>query len=200
MIPNIPNYRGSHEATQQVMVEVIYNLLPPTTKVTSLDLAERERLKNQAIRMSLICECGCKRIIIFFPNEITQEQVNLLQAYQNTYGNIVERISREYEQESENKPIVVFENGDNDNYSHSFENAINYAQTLPIIERNEAPIEIIIGSIISSENFELCRCEYEKSLRGFLEEAQERGITPEDVEAFRRHAFCIINSRRGIDK
>jgi len=61
---------------------------------------------------------GLKFIIINFPRRITKAQLNLLQAYQNTYGDIVERISVKYVQETNDNPIVMF--GDYGDYCHSF--------------------------------------------------------------------------------
>lgn len=191
-IPNIWDYTGPHDSTQQKIVEVIYNLQNPSKSDT-------ERLRNQAIQMRLISENGQKKILIHFPDQITEEQVNLLQAYQNTYGRTVEFFSKEYvEMYKDDLPIVLFRdaNGD-DNNSHSFENAIEYAQSLSKAEQQDTPDEIIIGQVISSDGSNLCNSSIQKSLKSFVGSALNRGVSLEDCKGFLGHIKERWKNNRG---
>ena len=190
-IPNIWDYTGLHESTQQKIVEVIYNL-------QNQSKSETERLINQAIQMRLISENGQKKIMIDFPDKITAEQLNLLQAYQNTYGKIVEGFSREYVQMYKGDlPIVLFQDGNgNDNNSHSFEEAVKYAKTLPIIEEQDTPDEIIIGQVISQDASNLCNCSVQQSLKSFAENALDRGVSLESCKGFWRYIKERLNEKR----
>lgn len=178
-IPNIWDYTGPHDSTQQKIVEVIYNL-PNQSK------SETEKLVKQVIRMRLISENRQKKIIIEFPDKITEEQVNLLQAYQNTYGKIVEGVSKEYVQRYKNdSPIVLSKDvKGGEIYTHSFENAIEYAQSLSKTEQQDTPDEIIIGQVISQDGSNLCNSSVQKSLKSFAGSALNRGVSLEDCKGF----------------
>lgn len=178
-IPNIWDYTGPHELTQQRIVEVIYNL-------QNQSKSETERLIKQAIRMRLISENGQKRIIIEFPDRTTEEQVNLLQAYQNIYGEIVEGVSKDYVQRYKNdSPIVLYKDDKKrEIYTHSFENAIEYAQSLSKVEQQDTPDEIIIGQVISADVLNLCNCSVRESLKSFAGNALRRGVSLEDCKGF----------------
>ena len=173
-IPNIDSGIGEHERTQECIINVIFNKTE-----NGYECCE---LREKAIRMSLGIIQGLKFIIINFPRSITKGQLNLLQAYQNTYGDIVERISRKYVQETNDNPIVLF--GDYDIYCHSFEKAIEYAQTLPIVEEQELLTEYIIGQVISPEGSTLCNSNELKLLVTLNEEALAKGVTQEDCKGF----------------
>ena len=186
-----------HETTLQMMATVIYNYSNPLIDARLLE--DINRLLELSIRMRLRSEKGQKMIQIFFPDKLTKEQVNLLSAYENTYGKIVEEFSIDYESESEdNSPIVIFKDHDgNDNRSHSFEEAVKYAQTLPIVERIDLPYECIVGSVISPDGLTLGKCDLVKSLGEFVNMILEKGITKEDDEQVSAH---IRHMRELIEK
>ena len=148
--------------------------------------------------MRLISENGQKRIIIYFPDKITAEQVNLLQAYQNTYGKIVEGFSEEYVQMYKGDlPIVLFQDGNgDDNNSHSFDEAVKHAQTLPITEKQDTPDEIIIGQVISQDGSNLCNCSVQQSLKSFAEKALDGGVSLESCKGFWRYIKERWNEKR----
>ena len=174
---NVKNGRAPHEFTQDIIAMEIHNL--QSSK-------EAQSLRKKNIEMRLTNEFGEKAIFIFFSDEITEEQIELLRAYQNTYGEIVKKISIQYEEEDEkHSPIVFFKNPDSgDNSSHSFEEAIKYAQSLPRVEKQDYPIEFILGQVLSPDGLTLCNSSALKSLGRFNEEALVKGVTPEDCEGF----------------
>lgn len=184
--PNIYNYKGTHPYTQLTMIKAIYSQ-------SDQDIVEQFRLTNQAIRMDLVSEGNRKFIMIHFPSEITKEQTDLLQAFQNTYGKIVERISQRYVSKfPDNDPIVLYDNGGSDGYSHSFEDALKYAQNSITKKEIDTPDENIIGSVISPDGLTLCNGKYPitlKELTGSI--LENRSITIEDVKG----AFQSILTR-----
>lgn len=169
-IPNIFNYAGPHPLTQQLMIQKIYNL--PDTSINSNSNAQCKRLLNSAIRMDLINDPLLKLIVIHLPDKISKGQIDLLNAYQNTYGEIVECISKNYNQESEqNAPIVFFTKDGKDCFCHSFEEAVKHAQTLPKVEKIDTPDEIILGSILSQDKSVLSLPDSLISLKVHLQQA-----------------------------
>ena len=81
--------------------------------------------------------------------------------------------------------MVVFDDGsDFDNRSHSFENAIEYAKTLPIVEEQEPLTEFIIGQVISPDGGKLRDSSKLKSLKSFNDEALSKGVTTVDCNSF----------------
>ena len=192
-IPNVDEYTGLHEKTQEKIVEVIYDLKNQSTSA-------RKRLIEQAIRMRLINESGEKMIAIEFPDRITLEQVSLLKAYQDEYGLLVERFSLEYvDGNNVNLPMVVFQDGNgDDNNSHSFSEAVKYAQTLPRTEKQDTPDEIIIGQVISQNGSNLCKCSVQESLRSFVKKALvDRGVSLEGCQSFWTYIKEKLNEKRG---
>ena len=185
-ILNVKNGRAPHEFTQAIIAMEIHNL--QSSK-------EAQCLRQKNIEMRLTNEFGEKAIFIFFPDEITEEQIELLRAYQNTYGEIVKKISIQYEEEDEkHSPIVFFKNPDSgDNSSHSFEEAIKYAQSLPRVEKQDYPIEFILGQVLSPDGLTLCNSSALKSLGRFNEEALVKGVTPEDCEGFWGKVMQFLN-------
>lgn len=181
---NVKDGRLPHEFTQATIAAEIHNFPEELTLSKKIEI-----LRKKNIEMRLVNEFGRKAIFIFFPDEITEEQIDLLEAYQNTYGEIIKQISIRYEDEEEdNKPIVFFKDKDNnDNYSHSFENAIKHAESLPRVEKQEYPIEFILGEVLSSDGLILCNSSELKSLRGFNEKALVNGVTTEDCKGFVEH-------------
>lgn len=193
--PNIYNYEGYHVATQATMIEAIYN------QICSND-CELYRFRTEAIRMDLVSERNGKFIMIHFPQEITQEQIDLLQAFQNTYGKIVERISRRYVSKfPNNDPIVLCAYGGGDYYSHSFEDALKYARNSIPKKEIDTPEENIIGRVISPDGLTLCNGKYPitlKELTGRILEKQS--ITIEDVKgAFQSILTRFRRNRRKIN-
>ena len=182
--PNIYDYEGEHFYTQHTMISAIYNQL-------EIDISELYRLREQAIRMDLISEGKQKRIIIHFPKEITREQINLLQAYQNTYGKIVEKISRKFvSKHKDNDPIVMYDNGSIDSYSHSFEKALEYARKSLEVKEIDTPDENIIGSVISQDGLTLCNEESPITLRELTGRILEKeSITIDEVKGAFRSVF-----------
>ena len=179
-IPNIDGYSGFHFWTQQAAIEEIYDL---PDELTASD--ESCALVKKNIRINLTNERGIKHMLVFFPNEITKGHLDLLNAYQSTYGDIVERISIEYSKGRENSQIVVFDDGsDSDNRSHSFEEAVKYAQTLPIVEEQDLPTEFILGQVISPDGGKLRDSSKLKSLKSFNDEALSKGVTTVDCNSF----------------
>ena len=175
--PNIYDYKGQHVSTQWTMIEAIYSQSAPNT-------CELFELTKKAIRMDLVSEGDRKFIMIHFPDEITKEQIDLLQALQNSYGKIVERISRKYVSRfPNNDPLVLCDNGINDIYSHSFEEALDYARNSIPKKEIDTPDENIIGSVISPDGLTLCNGKNPitlKELTGRILEKQS--ITIEDVK------------------
>ena len=194
-ISNLFNGMASHEATLQIMATVIYNYSNPLIDARLLE--KIERVLSLSIRMRLISEQGQKMIQIFFPDNLTREQLNLLSAYQNTYGEKVRKVSIQYEAEAkDNLPIGVFKDHEgNDNNSHSFEEAVKHAQTLPVVERIDVPDECIIGSVLSSDGSTLC--EWVQSLGEYVARALEKGLDEENCELVRNH---VISMRKLIEK
>ena len=139
--------------------------------------------------MRLTNEFGEKAIFIFFPDEITEEQIELLRAYQNTYGEIVKEISIQYKPEAgDNLGIVYFKGRDgDDNHSHSFEEAVEYAESLPRVEKQEYPIEFILGKVLSPDGLTLCDSNAFKSLESCKDEALKNGVTSADCNSFWGH-------------
>ena len=174
---NVKNGRAPHEFTQDIIAMEIHNL--QSSK-------EAQSLRKKNIEMRLTNEFGEKAIFIFFPDEITEEQIELLRAYQNTYGEIVKEISIQYEEEDKNhSPMVFFKNPDGgDNHSHSFEEAIKHAQSLPRVEKQYYPIEFILGQVLTPDELTLCNSSALKSLWGLNVEALVKGVTTEDCEGF----------------
>lgn len=176
-ILNVKNGRAPHEFTQAIIAMEIHNL--QSSK-------EAQCLRQKNIEMRLTNEFGEKAIFIFFPDEITEEQIELLRAYQNTYGEIVKKISIQYKPEAEdNLGIVYFKGHDGDDkHSHSFDEAVKYAESLPRVEKQDYPIEFILGQVIAPDGLTLCNSSALKSLGRFNEEALVKGVTPEDCEGF----------------
>lgn len=192
-IPNMDEYSGFHFWTQQAVVEEIYDL---PDELTASD--KSRALVNKNIRIDLTNERGIKQIVVWFPEEITKGHVDLLQAYQKTYGDIVEKISIEYSKGRENFQIVVFDDGsDSDNRSHSFENAIAYAKTLPIVEEQEPLTEFIIGQVIPPEGGKLRDSSKLKSLKSFNDEALNRGVTTADCNSFGGYIKSLLKKMIG---
>ena len=189
---NLFNGMAPHEATLQMMVTVIYNYSNPLIDARLIE--DINRLLSLSIRMRLISEQGQKMIQIFFPDKITREQINLLSAYQNTHGEKVEKVSIHYKEEDEdNSPIVVFKGHDGkDNNSHSFQEAIKYAETLPIVEKLDLPYECIIGSVISSDGLTLCKCNLMNSLGEFVDMLLNKGINIEDDKKVNEHIRYMV--------
>ena len=188
--PNIYNYKGTHPYTQLTMIKAIYSQ-------SDEDIVEQFRLTNQAIRMDLISEGNRKRIMIHFPEEITKEQTDLLQAFQNTYGKIVERISQRYVSKSpDNDPIVLYDNGGSDRYSHSFQDALKYAQNSIPKKEIDTPDENIIGQVMSYDELILCDSSELKKLGELKETALEDGVTLEDCRSFWGHIRGLFPKTR----
>lgn len=179
-IPNIDDYKGTHDSTQRAIIDAIYN----KPKSGYWSSAEYAKLQNKAIRMRLISKNGLKLIVIYFPRKITKKQLNLLQAYQNTYGDIVGRLSEKFDKNMGDLPIVVFRDCDgDDNRCHSFENAVEFAKTLPKVKTQDTPDEIIIGQVISPYG-QILHNRRTKSLESLKEEALDNGVTSEDCNSF----------------
>lgn len=180
-IPNIENYRGYHIYTVEPVVAEIYELPEELTFSN-----ESELLVEKNIQMRLINEWEEKKIVIFFPKKITQGHIDLLRAYQNTYGEIVKEISIRYENEGKYRsPIVLCAHSSGDDaYRHSFEKAIEYAQTLPRVEEQEPLQEFILGQVISPDGLTLCNSRELKSLNSLNDEALNKGVTTADCNSF----------------
>lgn len=175
-IPNIDDWEGDHVTTQDCILNVIYN---------NTDNGPREllQLKRKSIRMRLIgSEDGAKLIQIDFPSEITEEQVKLLQAYQNTYGDIIEKIRSEYINNGRGSSLQVCIKVGDDDYSscQSFRDVVEYAKNLPRVESQNTPEETIIGQVISSDGLTLCNSSELQSLGGVSDTALDNGVTPEE--------------------
>lgn len=172
-IPNVNNYAGPHRWTQNIIAAEIYGL--PDELAGSY---ESKRLADKNIRMDLINERGIKRIEVNFPDKITKGLLDLLRAYQNTYGEIVKEISIRYENEGEyNSPIVLCADANNqeDVWSKSFDGAIKYAESLPKVEKIDTPDEIIIGQVLSSDGQTLQHCGLSIALRNLVNKLLESG-------------------------
>lgn len=174
---NVKNGRAPHEFTQDIIAMEIHNL--QSSK-------EAQSLRKKNIEMRLTNEFGEKAIFIFFPDEITEEQIELLRAYQNTYGEIVKEISIRYKTEVEdNLGIVYFRGRDgDDNHSHSLEEVVKYAESLPRVKKQEYPIEFILGEVLSSDGLTLCESSKLKSLESSKDEALKNGVTSADCNSF----------------
>lgn len=175
-IPNIDDWEGDHVTTQDCILNVIYN----KTENGPIELLE---LKRKSIRMRLIgSEDGAKLIQIEFPSKITEEQVKLLQAYKNTYGDIIEKIKEEYIGNGIGSSLQVCIKVGDDDYSscQSFRDVVEYAKNLPRVESQNTPEETIIGQVISSDGLTLCNSSELQSLSGVSGKALKNGVTPED--------------------
>lgn len=172
-IPNVNNYAGLHRWTLSIIAAEIYSL---PDEITNAD--ESCSLADQNICMHLVNEKGTKQIQVFFPSEITKGHLDLLRAYEKTYGEIIKKISKKYENEGEyNSPIVLCEdaNDKDDVWSHSFNGAIKYAETLPKVEKIDTPDEIIIGQVLSSDGQTLQHCGSLSVLQALVEDFLNNG-------------------------
>lgn len=172
-IPNVNNYAGPHRWTLNMIAAEIYGL---PDEIINAD--ESCRLADQNICMHLGNEKGTKQIQVFFPSEITKGHLDLLRAYEKTYGKIIKKISIKYENEGEyNSPIVLCEdaNDKDDVWSHSFNGAINYAENLPKVEKIDTPDEIIMGQVLSSDGQTLQHCGSSSVLQALVEDFLNRG-------------------------
>lgn len=180
-LPNVKNYTGLHITTIEQAIQAIYDL-PETSENSSLN-QKYTQLIEQSIRMHLINQRGIQLIIVMLPDQITRGQLDLLTAYQNTYGKIIENFAIDNNSQG-NSPIVVYkEQNDEDNYSHSFENLIKHVETLPIIEIPKDFHEFIIGSVVSPNEMTLHCPDIPISLQAPAEQALNNGITFEDCNS-----------------
>ena len=196
-IPNIENWEGDHVTTQDCILNVIYN----NTENGPIELLQ---LKRKSIRMRLIgSEDGVKLIQIDFPSEITEEQGKLLQAYQNTYGDIIEKIRSEYINNGRGSSLqVCIKVGDDDYiYCQSFRDVVEYAKNLPRVETQNTPEETIIGQVISTDGLTLCNSSEIQSLGKVIDPTLDRGVTPVECRCAWGHIPFFDNSPiKEIDK
>lgn len=178
-IPNVNNYAGPHRWTQNIIAAEIYGL---PDELTNSD--ESCTLADKNICMHLGNEKGIKQIQVFFPAEITKGHLDLLRAYEKTYGEIVKKISIQYEKEGEyNSQIVLCKDADDmdDVWSHSFEGAIKYAESIPKVEKIDTPDEIIIGQVLSSDGQTLHHCGLSINLEQLAKNLLDSGVILEPV-------------------
>lgn len=198
-IPNIDNGSGAHETTIEQIIQAIDDL-PEKQNNPDLNKIYENAIK-QSIRIRLLNEHGLKLIWMTFPDKITKEQLNLLKAYQNKYGKIIKEFSNDYKAE-EGEDIVGFCAKDEQTIlCDSFELAIQYAHTLPVLENVEIQDKFIIGDSISKIDKMSSTTNSETSLKCLIKPRLEKGITSEDcllVDCSEQYAKN--NENEGVSK
>ena len=197
-VPNIDDYTGDHTPTMENIVQAIYDL--PYKRKNVETFHTYELAMDQSIRFRLMNQFRSKIIWIIFPNQITQTQLHLLQAYQNTYGDIVQEFSIPYaESNASGEQIVGFRTQDGILVlCHSFEEAVKYAQTLPVLEKPYIEDKFIIGSIISQDKFTLYSPNPQISLKDYTQQAIDRGITTEECQLSDNITHSQQTNRNGV--
>ena len=194
--PNVDDYSGHHITTTEQIIQAIYDL-PDKEKQKELPRLYINIIK-QSIKISLVNEHSLKLIVIEFPPQITEEQLNLLIAYQNTYGHIVKQFSEPYENENQQKIVFFQKHNGIESSCHSFEEAVQYAQTLPIIKTPKILDQFIIGSIVSPDKTTLHCPDLSISLQDHSIHALDNGLTSEECHLASRHQKSIEPQRPDV--
>ena len=194
--PNVDDYSGHHITTTEQIIQAIYDL-PDKEKQKELTRLYIDIIK-QSIKISLINEHSLKLIVIEFPPQITKEQLNLLIAYQNTYGNIVKQFSEPYENENQQKIVFFQKHNGIESSCHSFEEAVQYAQTLPIIETPKILDQFIIGSVVSHDKMTLYCPDLPISLQDLAQQASDNEMTMVDCYLADAHENLPEHHRTGV--
>ena len=197
-IPNIENYTGDHIPTWENALQAIYDLPYKRKNVETVN--KYELAMDQSIRFRLLNQFSSKIIWIIFPNQITQTQLDLLQAYQNTYGDIVKKFSIPYsENNGSGEQIVGFKTQDQTLVlCHSFEEAVKYAKTLPILEKPSIEDKFIIGSILSPDKSTLYSPDLPISLSLDVKRALNNGATLDDCNSAAAHENLSEHYKTGV--
>lgn len=136
--------RDNHYYIQRQICKAIHDLRGGTD-ASDVIWQEYKRRMDQTIRFTIMNEGETmprKMIWIVFPEEITLGHLKQLRAYQEKFGSQVNKASKDY-----GKKIVGFMNmktGQREK-GEDFEEAIRYAETLPISRENVGKDKFIIG-------------------------------------------------------
>ena len=194
LISNVNGQWGFHDDTLETIATVIYNL-PEESNLTQ----ESKAFVKKNITIRLANGYGDKSIHVNLPNEITQGHIDLLKAFQNTYGSIVERLSKENIERPNyhTEPLVVCTKEISYIHTHSFERTIEIAESLPIVEDQDPQMEFILGQVLSNDGLTLRDAKEVYSLEKSYDKALEEGVTSDECNGALGFIKGLLNKLRG---